>query len=198
LVATVAAGSPANLSDFKLTVTGGFVFDRTGTVSLATTAGRADSHSGGVFGSDGGDGDDGPRLVVAADGLHTVTVVAITPAERASPWLLNDSLVLSLETGTAAFSTAREPPTLKALVAATAVARAAAMVKVDPAAAAAAGTGIPAAKLEAAATAMQAAVMWNVIYHPTQAGPFVQVSRSFAQQPCVLMAASAILRLPLV
>jgi hypothetical protein len=30
---------------------------------------------------------------------------------------------------------------------------------------------------------MQSGLMWNSIYHPTQAGPFVEVSRSFVTKP---------------
>ena len=34
--------------------------------------------------------------------------------------------------------------------------------------------------------------MWNAVWHPTQAGPFVEVSRSFVTPPCKITAALAI------
>ena len=101
------------------------------------------------------------------------------------------TVALSLLTGTAAFSTAKNPPTLRTLTASTALARAAAAFSLR---AAHAGNHTTTtnngelnsndnAKLEVAGTAMQSCLMWNIIYHPTQAGPFVQVSRSFTQHP---------------
>ena len=113
------------------------------------------------------------------------------------PAFPNKTVALSLFTGVAGYSTATKAPSLQALIASTAVARAAAAFTLPATAATTASTENSSSssssssggggggdaqsngaqsKLEVAGAAMQSCLMWNIIYHPAQAGPFVQVS----------------------
>eukprot|EP00041_Stephanoeca_diplocostata_P029430 m.868267 g.868267 ORF g.868267 m.868267 type:complete len:949 (-) comp23560_c0_seq2:326-3172(-) len=175
-----------NASDYVLTVTGGYVLGGMGQVAVVSTRAQQSPAAAPM-----------QQLILHADGLRRVAASALTPT--APMGLVNNSLVaentifLLLTTGTAALSTQQPPPTMTAVKQATAQARAAAKFTIpttmalgsNPPASRGASTprGADRRVLEAGGTAMQAGLMWNTIFHPTQAGPFVQVSRSFAQQP---------------
>jgi hypothetical protein len=78
-------------------------------------------------------------------------------------------------------------PTLNTLLAATAAARAAAAFKLEPTSPQQpAPSPSDAAALEMGGTAMRSCLLWNVIYHPTQAGPFIQVSYGARFSPWIL------------
>ena len=207
LLATVVSG---NASGFALALTADFKYNRVGSVApcraaLATTGdgGSGDGGSGDGGGGDGGSGDGGSGdsggcLELAAHGLRTTAVRALTPAVRAHSSTIkaaiaatntatNGTLRLALGGGHAGVTTesAATVGTLAALQVAVARARTlAAFTLAAPSAGEAAVAGAAAkVDLEDGGTAMQAGAMWNVLWHPTQAGPFISVSRSFTINP---------------
>ena len=154
ILATVVSG---NASDFVLTLAGAFYYDRAGAVEAGA----------------------GSWLRLSAHGLRAKVLRAATPA-AAPPVAANLSsqpfLELELAAGSAAAATTPTGCTLPAIEAAMAAAREAAVATIP-------GAVDEGGNLAAATNAMLAGNMWNVIYHPTQLGPFVSVSRSFTLQP---------------
>ena len=177
LLATVVSG---NASGFALALTADFKYNRVGSVAPCS-------------------GDGGGCLELAAHGLRTTAVRALTPAVwaqsstnmaaiAATNTATNGTLRLALGSGHAGVTTesAATVGTLAALQVAVARARTlAAFTLATPSAGEAAVEGAAASKvdLEDGGTAMQAGAMWNVLWHPTQAGPFISVSRSFTINP---------------
>ena len=117
--------------------------------------------------------------------MQTATAVTkVASSGGGQPLMLNAScfMPLDLSTGVAAVTTLSEGntgATLKGIQAAVKTARAKAGVSVAPT--------IPNhAELKEAADAMMSGLMWNALYHPTQLGPFVSVSRRCRRCPLLL------------
>ena len=195
ILATVVAGGGSgavavNSSDFELAITGDFKFDRVGTAKLLP--GKA-------------------GLLLRAYGLRNTTARALTTVGTSGESLLlpaasttnsgstamNQTMYLALKHGVAALTTAEATvvPSLAALQAQVAHAGALATFRLPPPPPATPSTTTAessvlrssqlntTAELIEAGEAMQAGLMWNVLWHPTQAGPFISVSRSFTLHP---------------
>ena len=158
LLATVVSG---NASDFVLLTSASFVFQRAGRAKLTPQG-----------------------LQLEAAGLRQLTAQPLTPLYVGGGLRLNSSqpfIALKLgasRDGASAWTTAPWNLTLSTVLASMRSIRRAASATMD----------VPRdarnrAALVDAADAMTAVLMWNTIFHPTQLGPFVCVSRSFSAQP---------------
>ena len=140
---------------FALAVSGDFKYGRAGTVAVVASGKAA-----------------GDELHLEASGLRKLATLGLSPA---ASWVPANSsrpgIALELAAGAAGITTAGSTTDLATLQAKTTVARVAAAFAAGSAELAEAGGG------------MQAGLMWNVLYDPTQLGPFVEVSRSFATEP---------------
>jgi hypothetical protein len=174
MVATVITG---NATDFSLRVLGDFKYHRAGTVTVSQPRSSAESGMGGVL----------AEIRLAAHGMRDVTMRALTPplSLAADEAASNVTLQLNLSNRVAALTSASAVADLAALQAAMAVARTKAAFRLtkhrlgkEDAAHSEAD-----ADLVEGGGAMQAGLMWNVLWHPTQAGPFISVSRSFTAYP---------------
>jgi len=184
LLATVVGG---NASDFSLVLTGSFVFSRGGVAAAVPFNDRARANPNNFQ----------PRtsairsLRLASPGLRNITVLPLfgeggkafaqddygtaaathsASAGVATTAIANVTLAFGHDGITAASTSLL---TVDAVQAAVASARRLAVIRLP---------GATPALLQAA-TAMQSCLMWNGIYDPVEAAPFVQVSRSFAAQP---------------
>ena len=160
-----------NASDYALLVSPSFVWNRAGAVALASGGGA---------------------MSWSAVGLRDVTARALTPtlpsgvANGSSPYAPpGQSVFFAMpfvdggKGGGAAAVLSTDPSASLSAAAVTkrvSAARATTVAQYSPAIAAK-------SDLAEAALAMSSCLMWNVIFHPTQLGPFVSVSRSFTQQP---------------
>ena len=150
LLATVVSG---NASDFVLTVSGAFYYNRVGNVSLGSQA-----------------------LTLSAHGLRISAAHAITSPYPHPLNISQPSLALDLNAGAAAVSTSGGMKSVAAVQAAVSAARTRAVIQI-------ASTVKNHELLSEASNVMFSGCLWNFIYHPTQLGPFVTVSRSFTAQP---------------
>eukprot|EP01052_Picozoa_sp_SAG31_P050183 SAG31_NODE_11340_length_1040_cov_1.783209_2_plen_189_part_00 len=160
ILATVIGGSQAGRG-FALLITSDFKFGRDGATQRLVSA-------------------EAQRLVLqpAGTGLRNVTATTLSPTAAWMMMSLNDSQVaLDLSAGVAGLSattTAVTNTTLDGLLM---------LRKSMQKSSRAAEFVAPTPELAEAGGGMRAGLMWNAIWHPTQLGPFVEVSRSFATQP---------------
>jgi hypothetical protein len=160
ILATVVNGSASN---FMLTVSGAFVFDRAGTAMYRPSSRGIDT------------------LTLSASGLRESALKPVTPNSAFPNWNTSQPyLALRFDTQTtgksAAVTTSNSATSLMAIQAAMVAARANATTTIS--------SDVKGHEdLSEAATAMLTGCMWNMIYHPTQLGPFVTVSRAFTAQP---------------